>query len=153
MTVPIIYQSSTENIEDVILTDGSSYIYWSPYSIVVPGLCPADVVHVTGRAEVTNMFGFPVMVGWFLSTEGCYGGAEPPYIGPPPAAQDLSLGQNQSGQCHLVCSVNAWVTGFTGDIDFALIMYAASADMTAGQNYLVLEKGYGLIQAAVFKSS
>jgi hypothetical protein len=53
---------------------------------------------------------------------------------------------------HMVVSRQAWVTGLTGTVFFSFVLEAASTDMTATQNYLVLENGHGAIQVAVFKS-
>lgn len=152
MTVPTLYQSSTENMEDLILTANSPYKYWSAYSVIVPNLAPADVININARAEVTNQFDFPVMVGWFIANDYTYGGPQPVPVGSLPAGEDLAYGAGASGQIHLVCPVNGWVTGYTGTHVFSLVIYAASGSMTAMENHIEIEHGCGLIQAAVFKS-
>ena len=53
---------------------------------------------------------------------------------------------------HMVVARQAWMTGLTGTVFFSFVLEAASTDMTATQNYLVLENGHGAIQVAVFKS-
>jgi hypothetical protein len=140
-STPVLYQTNTENIMDVPFNTGVPYMFWSPYTLIIPNLVPTDVIHITSRAEVTNPFNFPVMVGWYLSNSWSYGSTRiPPAIGVTPVTQDIGIG-------HFVPSIDVWVTGYTGTTVFALILYGASS---YGSGYLILERGYGTVQAAVF---
>ena len=141
---PTIYQSNVENVQDIPFNNGVPYLFWSPYTVTVPNLQPTDVIHITTRAEVTNPNNYLVMVGWFLSNTQIYGSTyNPPVVGMPPVTQDIGVG-------HFVPAIDEWVTGYSGTVQFSLIVYAASSYAPSYGSYLVLERGYGLIQAAVF---
>lgn len=149
-TPPTLYESSTENVQDIPITRGIPYMFFSPYTVIVPNLNPCDVIHITSRAEVTNYATYPVMVGWYLSNTWAYGTTNnPPYVAMPPVTQDIIAGS--PGGVHFVPSVDVWATGYSGTTVFALILYAAASAGPSSGAYLNLEHGYGKIQVAVFK--
>lgn len=151
-TPPAIYSGSTELVSDIIGTVGTSAeIFYSAYSVEVENLETTNVVHLAARAEVTNPWGFPVMVGSFFSNEVVSGGSEPNVVGFPPAADDFGLAQGGSGQCHKTCVLDNWVTGLSGTVTFSFVLYCASSDFVEGtNNWLELSAGCGGIQATVF---
>jgi hypothetical protein len=76
-----------------------------------------------------------------------YGGNTFNLVGLPNIGQNLTPDMH-----HMVVARQSWVTGLTGTVFFSFVLEAASTDRTATHNYLVLEKGHGGIQVAVFKS-
>lgn len=150
--LPSIYSSSTELVEDIIGTVGlNPEVYYSAYSVEVEGLEPSSVVHLTARAEVTNPWGFPVMIGSFFAEGTVDGQGSAAVIGFPPSGDDLGLAVGGSGECHKTCVLDCWVTGFSGATTFSFVLYCASTDFVQGtNNWLVLSAGCGGIQATVF---
>ena len=151
-STPILYSSNIECIEDVIMTGMTAgviepYTYWTTYGVEVPNLSPKDVLHLNAQAEVTNPWQFNVQVDGAFANGSTYGGNTLNLVGLPNWGQNLVPTMH-----HMVVARQAWVTGLTGTVFFSFVLEAASTDMTATHNYLVLEKGHGGIQVAVFKS-
>ena len=151
-STPILYSSNIECIEDVIMTGMIAgviepYTYWTAYGVEVPNLSPNDVLHLNAQVEVTNPWQFNVQADGAFANGSTYGGNTFNLVGLPNCGQNLVPAMH-----HMVVARQAWVTGLTGTVFFSIVLEAASDHMTAIQNYLVLEKGCGGIQVAVFKS-
>jgi hypothetical protein len=150
---PMLYSSNIECIIHVIMTGETDagviepYTYWSAYGVQVSNLSPTDVLHLNAQAEVTNPWQFNVQVDGAFANGSTYGGNTFNLVGLPNIGQNLTPAMH-----HMVVARQAWVTGLTGTVFFSFVLEAASTDMTASQNSLVLEKGDGGIQVAVFKS-
>jgi hypothetical protein len=150
---PLLYSSNIECIKHVIMTGETAagvnehYTYWTAYGVEVSNLSPTDVLHLNAQAEVTNPWQFNVQVDGAFANGSTYGGNTFNLVGLPNIGQNLTPDMH-----HMVVARQAWVTGLTGTVFFSFVLEAASTDMTATQNYLVLENGHGAIQVAVFKS-
>jgi hypothetical protein len=150
---PLLYSSNIECIKHVIMTGETDagvrepYTYWTAYGVEVSNLSPTDVLHLNAQAEVTNPWQFNVQVDGAFANGSTYGGNTFNLVGLPNIGQNLTPDMH-----HMVVARQSWVTGLTGTVFFSFVLEAASSEKTATQNYLVLEKGHGGIQVAVFKS-
>ena len=113
----------------------------------IPNLSRNDVLHLNAQAEVTNPWQFNVQVDGASANGSTYGGNTFNLVGLPNCGQILVPAMH-----HMVVARQAWVTRLTGTVFFSFVLEASSDHMTSIQNYLVLEKGCGGIQVAVFKS-
>jgi hypothetical protein len=87
------------------------------------------------------------MVDGAFSNGLTHGGTTFKAVGLPTCGQNVTPNMH-----HMVVARQVWVTGLTRTVFFSFVLVAASDHMTSIQNYLVLEKGCGGIQVALFKS-
>src|SRR5215467_4507563 len=93
---PILYSSSYEFIEHVIMTGVTAphviepYTFWTAYGVEVSNLSPTDVLHLNAQAEVTNPFPFNVQVDGAFANGSTYGGNTFNLVGLPNIGQNLT---------------------------------------------------------------
>jgi len=150
MTAPEVYKSTARDIEDVPMTDGRQYTYWSAYSIFIPNLKTGDVVDLRARFQVDNPQNYNAQVTYYIARGEPYGDTMPSL------SADLVMpvgGDDEAPHGHynrIVLAIDR-ITGPVGDREYSLILETASTAVTPGAA-LRLNSGYGGIEALVYRA-
>lgn len=129
------------------------YKFFSAYALTIPAVQPSWIVDLRAQYEVTNPWGFPVMIGSYIArgkTPLAGTTTQPPYVDPTAPPTSCNITPPPQGEHHHRDGLFAVDTGVSGDQVYSLVLYCASVYMQPNQNYLVVEgPWYGGIEALI----
>lgn len=143
--LPQILSSTTEQIQEVPMTAGAPYTYWTAYAVTVPDLGVGDIVFLFGQFEVTTSYNFDIQVDRYIGRGECFGTCVPTALSPP-SGSNITLDIH-----HLRDTVIAVDTSQSGTMTYSVVLEAASTTYQSG-DHLQVEAGYGGLWALVFRA-